>query len=328
MRLRHFLLTLLLGSLATGSEAWADAFSRASQKYKSEIEQLTVATSKALEKLAESASEASQLEVIRSQQATFEREGIIPTLIDASLRQSWETSCEKMERAYWSKIARLPQSSQDEVDELKLAQAAFRKEVGARGLVIWTYLFDGRSTDGWAQGENRGSWRVEKGMLQFDGEKHRGGGNLLVTDRSDYRNFHLRVRMRVTAGYSCYVAGRFEPGRYDDGPGYRVYVPGPAVDEEFKQKLGELWNRKKEIREGIARAPNKSAIIQLELVVDGNQVRVLIDDREISSVVDKDKDAPSQGAIALRGARETVAQFLSVELKELPDDRVSEASQD
>lgn len=263
---------ILIAVLATATSAIAGPLERAKQKYDGEIVQLSRLTTEALDALALAESDATRLEAIQGARVTFVREGVVPNELDGKLRQAWEIACERMERAYWVEIAQLPQASQETIDKLRLEQMSFREAVKGRGLAIWTYLFDGRSTEGWTQGQNRGTWSVDKGILCATGDRNKGGGNTIWTTRSDYRNFHLRVRAKVLTGFTAYLAGRYSPRQFDDGPGYRVYISGPSVNAEFPQKLGELWSRNKEIREGITKSRPKNGLVQVELVVDGNKV--------------------------------------------------------
>jgi hypothetical protein len=59
----------------------------------------------------------------------------------------------------------------------------------------WTPLFNGKDLTGWESLENGSSWKVENGVVEG-----RAGGfgkpAVLVSKRRDFKNFHLRVKVR------------------------------------------------------------------------------------------------------------------------------------
>ncbi len=173
----------------------------------------------------------------------------------------------------------------------------------------WVQLFNGTDLSGWRERPlvSKSAWQVVDGVLKGQATEQ----SLLWSERTDYRDFHLRVEARVEAGGDSGIVFRDTPQQ-----GYEAEInPGSRV-----APTGSLW-RKSAKYEVLATAPDASAPkagewFTLEVIARGGRLQVLVNGRTTADI----SDAPSaQGAFALqsrgKGGR---VEFRKIEIKELP----------
>ena len=152
------------------------------------------------------------------------------------------------------------------------------------------------------------NWRVEGGILTGAGED----AGILHTRRAHFKNYHLRLETRFTApadagassvlvrsafgrtGYEAlFVDGKFEGGVYISGKQSGKAIPAkmPA-----NVKAGEWFT--------------------LELIAEGERLRVLVNGKESADFVDGERNFTS-GHIALRQGPACKLEFRKIEIKEL-----------
>jgi serine/threonine protein kinase len=179
-------------------------------------------------------------------------------------------------------------------------------------------LFNGRDLTGWTQQTFPGSppaqWSVENGEIAT-----RGGFGNLVTTRADFRDFHLRMEVKIDEGDSGvifrYRTDSEKPSGYyqaqitpDTHPGLRLGTLSghsakgarffPGVDS-----LGDL----------------KGQWVKLELFVEAGTIRLLVNGRETVKTRMFVPDADIGGfALETYGAN-TKARFRNIEVRALPD---------
>ena len=225
-----------------------------------------------------------------------------------------------------------------EIKELSLAsptavprtQKAAAKDVRAHALRpgdAFLPLFNGKDLTGWESLFHNGSeWRVtDDGLLEG-----RGGGEgklaLLVTQRSDFSNFRLRIKFRyLNAG-----AGKVEIRRSRVGENSSCYVvhhgvwPTTAKWQTPVGTVGKLSNRPYgtgKLAENTKLAEPISVALKnwntMEITAIGNRVTIVVNGGTVTEFTD-----PSgwygNGEIALTAWVHSVVQFKEILIEELP----------
>ena len=183
----------------------------------------------------------------------------------------------------------------------------------------FTPLFNGKSVIGdWkVHAKQIGAWAVKEGILTS--LKTSGA---FYTQRSDYKDFHLRVEARINDGGVCGVFGRAPfgpmtpPGNPTSPIGYQTLI------NSTNKKLnltGSLFVTGGSQMSGAAKqlaAPGEW--FTLELLVEGSKLTAKVNGKTVTSFSDS-KNQFESGCIALYPhTPQTVVEFRKIEIKELP----------
>jgi serine/threonine protein kinase/tetratricopeptide (TPR) repeat protein len=199
--------------------------------------------------------------------------------------------------------------------ELPTAVAPVKAEPG------WVPLFNGKDLAGWKPDPN---WRVEEGIIIGAGPTKLHA--LLVTERNDYQDFHLRVEARVlTEECDSGVFFRVDPGSWDSFREANIAFP-PGNPERQTGSLVVQKSKSDEKRwisapPGLAK-PNEW--LTLEVIVRGPHWITKVNGR--TAVETYEVGGRPRGHILLQQhGPQTVVHFRKIEIKELvtsPDQAV------
>ncbi|HEX4071223.1 MAG TPA: SUMF1/EgtB/PvdO family nonheme iron enzyme, partial [Planctomycetaceae bacterium] len=179
-------------------------------------------------------------------------------------------------------------------------------------------LFNGRDLTGWKTHPSQpGDWRVENGVLTSLGT----GRNHLYTERGDFRDFHLRVEVRINAAGNSGIFGRasFGPRRPQKDPqwplGYEAQIDIGGRD---RNKTGSLYVAEHGAVVSLKESPvAANEWFTEELIAEGNRIIVKVNDRTTADYVDAARSFDS-GRIALQQHdAQTVVEFRKIEIREL-----------
>jgi formylglycine-generating enzyme required for sulfatase activity/predicted Ser/Thr protein kinase len=179
-------------------------------------------------------------------------------------------------------------------------------------------LFNGRDLAGWkTHASQPGDWRVENGVLT----SHGTGRNHLYTERGDFRDFHLRVEVRINAKGNSGIFGRasFGPRRPQNDPqwpwGYEAQLDIGGRDVN---KTGSLYVGERGVVVSLKESPVAAdEWFTEELIAEGNRIVVKVNGRTTADYVDGARRFDS-GHIALQQHDpQTVVEFRKIEIREL-----------
>lgn len=186
-------------------------------------------------------------------------------------------------------------------------------------------LFDGKTLDGWVEPMDNGAdWSVSGDILEGRGGGDRRPG-VLVTQRTDYSNY----RLRVVFGFQTPGGGGIELRRSGDGDVTNCYWVSACVSpyNETKERPPGNITKLKDYRYGSLFPPARtSATVNagvnrwhtMEVTVNGDRVTTVMNGRQVDSYADR-KLSNRSGAIALVCRGTSVIQFKSVQIEELPE---------
>jgi WD40 repeat protein/serine/threonine protein kinase len=179
----------------------------------------------------------------------------------------------------------------------------------------WASLFNSKDLAGWKRKPgDLGDWRVEAGLLTGSGPT-----SYLVSERGDYRDFHLRAEARLNAGgnsglcFRCPASSRWEflAKRYEAD----IYNGPP--DQPWM--TGALW--------GTRSVPLFDTLVSSgawythEVIARGKHIVVKVNGRTTVDLLDEESQA-LDGHFALQAEwAKTVVQFRKIEVMELPSPR-------
>jgi tRNA A-37 threonylcarbamoyl transferase component Bud32 len=180
----------------------------------------------------------------------------------------------------------------------------------------WVQLFDGKDLTGWKMLGEKKDWLVKDAMIIG-----KAGPTLdyLVTKRTDFENFHLRVEAKINKKGRSGVFFRCQPAATGEPlPGYEAEISSGAQHPN----TGSLWHR--------ARPPADTSVLHeedkvlappdswftLEIIADGNRLVTKVNGHKVANVIDNNFRS-GQIALQLWGEK-TQAQFKKIEIKELP----------
>ncbi|HTN04001.1 MAG TPA: family 16 glycoside hydrolase [Planctomycetaceae bacterium] len=173
----------------------------------------------------------------------------------------------------------------------------------------WTSLFNGKDLTGWKMppGSPPNPWKIENGILTA---ATGSPPSMLVTERGDYRDVHIRAEARLESA----IAGIKVRTPLDPSP----FVPSYTLD-----LIGENLNREQRriaMLKDAARVsdvyPTLGAWTSLEVMIRGFHVQVLADGKVIDEYDDPQRRRPS-GHIGLARGPNTRISFRKIEVKEL-----------
>jgi hypothetical protein len=174
----------------------------------------------------------------------------------------------------------------------------------------WVSLFGGKDLTGWTPHlRDEGKWEVKDGAIVGS-----GGKCSLLSDRSDFENFHLRAEVKIGATGSGGVLVRvpFREAKTSLA-GYQAHVatgtPYPTGSLEGLVKTSE-------------KPPPPDEWFMLEVIAYGDHLFVKVNGKTTADYVADGKEpsgAAARGHFALHVTTpKTVVQFRKVEVKELP----------
>jgi tRNA A-37 threonylcarbamoyl transferase component Bud32 len=172
-------------------------------------------------------------------------------------------------------------------------------------------LFNGKDTTGWIP-QNAAIWTVEHGILVG-----RGGLGMLLHQRMDFANFHLRVETMLSEGQ--WHALHFRRRREESG--YAVKIGG-AADADEDRKTGSLSQAGRKTGKLLAEAPDlplkPGEWFTLEVIAVGNSFTVLVNGKQILECTDPDNRSTVGGVGLLHRNLSGVIRYRKIEIKELP----------
>ena len=184
-------------------------------------------------------------------------------------------------------------------------------------------LFDGVSFDGW-EGNTESVWRIRDGVV-VGGSLEGNPQNEFLATRKSFRNFRLRLDYKLV-GTEGFVNGgvQFWSQRIDEpanemigfqadiGAGYTGFL----YDESRRRKM--LAEADKRLVESIENVGDWNTY---EIVAQGSQIELSVNGRRTAVWVERDKEIPREGLIALQihGACKAEIAFRNIVIDELPD---------
>jgi serine/threonine protein kinase len=200
-------------------------------------------------------------------------------------------------------------------EDLRFQSAADSLAVGPAAELTqgpWVSLFNGKDLTGWIEADGAGGWQVGDGVLIG-----RGAYSYLVSERTDYRDFHLRAQVRINHGGNSGIYFRselladwhsrgcigYEADINNTDPGgktgsLRRYPQSPVlqqIDDELVPP--DQW-------------------FTYEVIAVGNRISTLVNGKLAANVTD---NTHVQGRLALQLIREdqTVVEFRKIEIREM-----------
>jgi serine/threonine protein kinase/Leucine-rich repeat (LRR) protein len=181
----------------------------------------------------------------------------------------------------------------------------------------WVQLFNGKDLTGWKYDVNYpGTWKVEDGILT-----NAGSQTTLFLERTDLKDFHLRLEAKVSAGGSSGVYFRGVQSLGSAGE-WRGPVGGPGI--QIQDDSSPAVNFRTGGSAGLGIQPSSPPIkpgewFLLEILVCGNAIETRVNGHP---ALETKSSFPSQGTLALHHTVEsqpkTVVQFRKIEIKDLP----------
>jgi serine/threonine protein kinase/formylglycine-generating enzyme required for sulfatase activity len=191
-------------------------------------------------------------------------------------------------------------------------------------------LFNGKDLSGWSADPNQqGAWHVEDGNLVGGGA---AGASFLYSDRTDYKNFRLRIEARLKGNEYSGLWVRTQippPNAVSKTPttGYKVELREPA--DKRIPRTGSIWAVGSRADGGAnynGFTRNEPMVepgqwFTLEVIAEGKRVSVLVNGQLASETNWLKKDQYESGRIALQQhVGQPSIEFRKIEIKELPAD--------
>jgi hypothetical protein len=183
-------------------------------------------------------------------------------------------------------------------------------------------LFNGKDLQGWKTHPSQpGNWRVENGLLIGSGPPPNGRASHLYTDRNDFRDFHLRVvvRMNDEGNSAVYFRSTYGPTWPGHSPWFpEAYEARIKIQRGNSDETGSLF----ETAEGFLGRVHQPAVslsefFTLEVIARGNHIVIKVNGQTTADYTDTQR-RHSRGHIALQQYGSTSVEFRTIEIKELP----------
>ncbi len=176
-------------------------------------------------------------------------------------------------------------------------------------------LFDGEGLEGWTE-SGEGTWKVEDGVLIGSGKR-----GYLATARSDFRDFEVAARMKVSDGGNSGLFLRASPseggasaGREVGCAGYEAEVNSSYPDEQHTGSLRDLAPVKVHL---VAPDTWFDYRVSCREERDGTRIRTFINGIPIADYLDRDRRFAS-GRIALEQHHEgSVVEVKALAVREI-----------
>jgi hypothetical protein len=186
----------------------------------------------------------------------------------------------------------------------------------------WTPLLNGKDLSGWkAAGTENATWTYEGDALVGQGRADRAG--LLLTDRADYENFHLRMETQLSEG--AFSSLFFRCGPPSDGTAgnkcYAIRIGAASAASPVTGTLVLSAHLDEAVPLGLADAakvPLKAGEwFPLEVIAEGNRLRVLVSGKTVVDHTDANATFTT-GRLGLVCRPNALVRFRKLEIKELP----------
>jgi hypothetical protein len=191
-----------------------------------------------------------------------------------------------------------------------------REKSAAARVGEWVPLFNGKDLTGWdAAGEDTVSWSWQDGALVGRVTGSRPG--VLISQRADYDHFHLHMELMLGKKHRGYLVLRGGPP--GEGQGYAVRL---AAAQDVPLTTGTLVLAAPRTPEALLSAAptiprNPGDWFPLDVIAEGNRLRVLLDGRTAVDHVDVNDTFPV-GRLALYCAPDAIVRVRNLTIKELP----------
>ena len=203
-----------------------------------------------------------------------------------------------------------PAQAQSDLD----VPPSMRGDVAARDSAnVFRPLFNGRDKLGWKIHPSQPDrWRVENGVLIGSGI----GFSHLYSERGDYRDFHLRVEVRINDDGNSGVFFRVPFGR-----GWaRSYEANIG-----RRRIGELAAYGRHVPGFTESHIPDHEWRTLEVIADGNCLTTIVEGRAVAEFVDENpRFGDGHIALEIPDNHRTVVEFRRIEIKELRRTRAGE----
>jgi hypothetical protein len=168
----------------------------------------------------------------------------------------------------------------------------------------WVPLLSGTDLSGWQESPVQNNWKVVNSWLV--GSPATGAFSYLVTNKSDFQDFHLHTEARINNGGRAEVLLRMQD---KPGVGYRVSV---NLDKD-PQRTGSLYQLMA-FPEDLIKADEW---FPLDVILRGNQILVQVNGTTTVKYTDV-KQQFQRGRLALMIEPPGQVHFRKIEIKELP----------
>jgi serine/threonine protein kinase len=178
---------------------------------------------------------------------------------------------------------------------------------------IWVHLFNGKNLKGWNTSNPR-AWRVESGTLVGIAQDEKF--TYLISDRTNYENFHLRAEVKINGEGDSGIYFR----NHHETTGYEAQINTNPADQHgtgslaLRRKMdkGEQW----QWLQTVSKSPvPPDTWFTYEIIAKESEITLLIDGIEVSRSTDQTN---RRGGISLElGKKGTVVHFRKIEIKEL-----------
>jgi hypothetical protein len=280
--------------------------------YKVEFDRYRAAVAAYFEKredAARSAGNKTLVDQIKSERTAFQDQGDLPSTAPLELRRTINAARLAFMSALQDAIKDYTKAKKDNL------AAAVEKELTEFKFedAPWVSLFNGKDLKGWHNSQgSKAKWEVRRGLLSAT-----GGKGFLMTDRSDFMNFRVRIEMMIELDGDSGLLFRVPDS--ESLKGYEIQL---SLLPASKLKVGSLASRDPKFKpvEATGTNPKPNQWFILELRVDGNNVTVWIDSKQILDLNDRPL-AHKSGAISLQkpmNEPNPKVHFRRIEIKELP----------
>ncbi|WP_435020889.1 family 16 glycoside hydrolase [Tundrisphaera sp. TA3] len=241
--------------------------------------------------------------------------------VDGKLQVDWTDPASTYTSGFFA-IRCHDASSHVQVRKLAVAEinSTAQDAASSRG---FTPLFNGKDLAGWKTHPGQpGGWRVIDGILTGRG----AATSHLYTERSDFKDVHVRARVRINDGGAggLYVRSSFGARNPANAPRFcDGYVAGiNATAGPNPNRTGSLYGPSGPSGPLVKCIPESPAPagrwMTLEMIAEGRKVVVKVDGATLVDHTLRPSETAATGHIALLLSRpQAVIEFASIEIKEL-----------
>jgi hypothetical protein len=193
----------------------------------------------------------------------------------------------------------------------------------------WMPLLNGKDLSGWeAAGNKNVTWAYEDEALV--GRSSGEPAGLLLSGRADYENFRLRMETRLSEGAFSSLFLRCGPPN-DGTTGNKCYAIRIGASNGAPPVTGRLLLSAHFdeaapllLADAAKTSLKPGAWFALEVIADGNHLRVLIEDKTVVDYTDRNETF-TVGRLGLVCRGNATVKFRKVEIKELPPTKPADA---
>jgi serine/threonine protein kinase/cyclophilin family peptidyl-prolyl cis-trans isomerase len=305
-----------------------DKLDKARADYRAEVEKFRAQLLAGLDKAEDAARQAGnkqRVDQIKAERSSFEKDGTPPTVVSSKeYQQQMSKARTSLLAAYRVAVAEYTKARKD-TEAAALQNDPQFVELSQPPSGAFRALFNGKDLTGWTKFDSaQTDWTVEGGVLIG---KNRGDqpNAALVSNRTDYSDFHLQCETMLCEGGPTFVDFRSDFSRPTKGfqRGYTVYIGG---DEKTKPDpdrriTGSLLLDGVGLKEKLLKPASETALrggrwIKLEIIATGPRTKIGINGKVVVDHTDPDKRF-STGSVALWCIIHTTVRFRNIEIKEL-----------